>query len=165
MRERLFSKKKYFGKQPIENKPHFYKSFPLTKDSFPLTNIFLHYQTLENVENYLSRRFSSETNKARMSNRACESIIDIGGWEWKQNTWVSWGLGSVSMSLRLRWRSRGGEIEIEKRRDWDWESLGSEAKERFWVSGHGLRSERGETESEKTREAERNWKGLGFLFV
>ena len=54
----------FFGKQPIKNKPYFYKIFPLAKDSFPLTNIFLHYQTLENVENYLYRKFSSETNKA-----------------------------------------------------------------------------------------------------
>ena len=75
-REIVFQFLFFFGKQPIENKPYFYKSFPLTEDSFPLTNIFLHYQTLENVENYLSRRFSSETNKARMSNRACESIIE-----------------------------------------------------------------------------------------
>ena len=30
----------FFGKQPIENKPYFYKSFPLTKDIFPLTNFF-----------------------------------------------------------------------------------------------------------------------------
>ena len=45
--------------------PYFYKSFPLTKDSFSLTNIFLYYQILENVENYLYRRFSSETNRAR----------------------------------------------------------------------------------------------------
>ena len=62
VRERLFSKKN-FGKQPIENKPYFYKSFPLTKDSFPLTNLFLYYQTLENVENYLYRRFSNKTNR------------------------------------------------------------------------------------------------------
>ena len=31
----------FFGKQPIENKPYFYLSFPLTKDSFPLTKFFL----------------------------------------------------------------------------------------------------------------------------
>ena len=37
--ERLFSIF-FFGKQPIENKPYFYKSFPLTKDSFSLTNFF-----------------------------------------------------------------------------------------------------------------------------
>ena len=48
----------FFGKQPIENMPYFYKSFPLT-------NILLHYQTLENVENNLYKRFSSETNRAR----------------------------------------------------------------------------------------------------
>ena len=38
--ERLFSIFFFFGKQPIENKPYFYKSFPLTKDSFSLTNFF-----------------------------------------------------------------------------------------------------------------------------
>ena len=38
-REIVFQKKN-FGKQPIENKPYFYKSFPLTKNSFPLTKIF-----------------------------------------------------------------------------------------------------------------------------
>ena len=54
----------FFGKQPIENKPCFYKNFLLTKDSFPLTNFFLCYQTQENVKNYLYRRFSSETNSA-----------------------------------------------------------------------------------------------------
>ena len=53
-----------FGKQPIENKPYFYKSFPLTKDNFPLINLFLYYQTLKNMENYLYRRFSSKTNRA-----------------------------------------------------------------------------------------------------
>ena len=31
----------FFGKQPIENKPYFYKSFPLT--NFSLTNLFLCY--------------------------------------------------------------------------------------------------------------------------
>ena len=60
MRERLISFFFFFEKQPIENKPYFYKSFPLTKDSFSLTNIFLCYQILENVENYRYRRFSSE---------------------------------------------------------------------------------------------------------
>ena len=40
IRERLFSKKK-FGKQHIENKPYFYWGFPLTKNSFPLTNFFV----------------------------------------------------------------------------------------------------------------------------
>ena len=53
----------FFGKQPIENKPYFYKSFPLTKNNFPLTIFFLCYQTLENVKNYLYKRFSSKTNK------------------------------------------------------------------------------------------------------
>ena len=67
VRERLFSKFFFFGKQPIENKPQFYKSFLLTKDSFPLTNLFLYYQTLENVENYLYRKFSNKTNKAFLS--------------------------------------------------------------------------------------------------
>ena len=36
----------------------------LTKDSFPLTHLFLCYQTLENTENYLYTRFSIETNGA-----------------------------------------------------------------------------------------------------
>ena len=54
----------FFGKQSIENKPYFYKSFPLTKDSFPLTNYFLCNQILENMKNYLYRRFSNETNRA-----------------------------------------------------------------------------------------------------
>ena len=30
----------FFGKQPIENKPYFYLSFLLTKDSFPMTFFF-----------------------------------------------------------------------------------------------------------------------------
>ena len=34
VRERLFFKKKKFGKQPIENKLYFYKSFPLTNFFF-----------------------------------------------------------------------------------------------------------------------------------
>ena len=46
-REIVFQFLFLFGKQPIENKPYFYKSFPLTEDSFPLTNIFLHNQILE----------------------------------------------------------------------------------------------------------------------
>ena len=57
----------FFGKQPIENKPYFYLSFPLTKDSFLLIRFFLYYQTLENVENYLYRKFSSETNRVEDS--------------------------------------------------------------------------------------------------
>ena len=41
MWERLFfKKKKKIGKQPIEYKHFFYKSFLLTKDSFSLTNLF-----------------------------------------------------------------------------------------------------------------------------
>ena len=43
---------------------HVFELSLLTKDSFPLTSFFLCYQTLENVENYLYRRFSSETNRA-----------------------------------------------------------------------------------------------------
>ena len=35
-----------------------------TKYSFPLTHLFLCYQTLENTENYLYRRFSIKTNGA-----------------------------------------------------------------------------------------------------
>ena len=34
----------FFGKQPIENKPYFYKSFPLTKNNFLLI-IFFFYAT------------------------------------------------------------------------------------------------------------------------
>ena len=30
----------FCGKQPIENKPYFYKNFLLTKDSLLLTNFF-----------------------------------------------------------------------------------------------------------------------------
>ena len=59
----------FFGIQSIENMPYFYKSFLLIKDSFLLTKFyfyFLCYQALENVENYLYRRFSSETNRAQM---------------------------------------------------------------------------------------------------
>ena len=51
-REREIVFQFFFGKQPIENKSYFYKSFPLTKDSFPLTNFF-YVTILENVENYL----------------------------------------------------------------------------------------------------------------
>ena len=41
MRERLFSFFFFFfGKQRIENKFYFYKSFLLTKDSFSLINFF-----------------------------------------------------------------------------------------------------------------------------
>ena len=36
----------------------------LTKDSFPLTHLFLCYQILENMKNYLYIRFSIETNGA-----------------------------------------------------------------------------------------------------
>ena len=36
----------------------------LTKDSFPLTHLFLYYQTLENTENYLYTKFFIETNGA-----------------------------------------------------------------------------------------------------
>ena len=32
--------KTFFRKQPIENKPYFYKSFPFTKNSFLLINFF-----------------------------------------------------------------------------------------------------------------------------
>ena len=55
------------------------------------------------------------------------------------------------------------EAEIETKR---WRvSLGNEAKERFWVSGHGLGSERGKTKSERTRKAESSvvWEGIGFF--
>ena len=58
----------FFGKRFIKNKPYFYKSFPLIKDSFPLKFLFIiiifYYQTLENVKNYFYKRFSSKTNKA-----------------------------------------------------------------------------------------------------
>ena len=36
----------FLGKQPIENKPYFYQGFPLTKNSFSLTNFFV----LPNIE-------------------------------------------------------------------------------------------------------------------
>ena len=39
----------------------------LTKDSFLLTHLFLCYQTLENMENYLYTRFSIETNGVRIN--------------------------------------------------------------------------------------------------
>ena len=38
----------------------------LTKDSFPLTHIFLCYQTLKNIENRLLTKFSIETVKIAM---------------------------------------------------------------------------------------------------
>ena len=38
----------FFGKQPIENKPYFYLSFPLTKDSFTMT-IFFFFFVLPNT--------------------------------------------------------------------------------------------------------------------
>ena len=34
----------------------------LTEDSFPLTHLFLCYQTLENMKNYFYTTFSIETN-------------------------------------------------------------------------------------------------------
>ena len=37
--------KTFFEKQPIENKPYFYKSFSFTKNSFLLTNFFFFYAT------------------------------------------------------------------------------------------------------------------------
>ena len=40
VRERDCFPKIFFGKQPIENKSYFYKSFPLTKNSFLLINFF-----------------------------------------------------------------------------------------------------------------------------
>ena len=44
VRERLFSFFFFFGgKQPIENKPYFYKSFSLTKDNFSLTLFFFFF--------------------------------------------------------------------------------------------------------------------------
>ena len=57
----------FCGKQPIKNKPYFYKSFSLTRDNFSLTLFFvfcLYYQILKNVENYFYRRSYSETNRA-----------------------------------------------------------------------------------------------------
>ena len=54
----------FFGKQPIENKPYFYKSFPLTKNIFLLANLFFILPNTGNVKNYLYRRFSNKTNKA-----------------------------------------------------------------------------------------------------
>ena len=75
-REIVFQKKK-FGKQQIKNKPYFYLGFPLTKNSFPLTSFFLCYQTLENVKNYLYRRFSDETNRAGVviEDIHCQAVV------------------------------------------------------------------------------------------
>ena len=56
----------FFGKQPIENKPYFIKVFHWLKIVFHWSVFFLCYQILENVENYIYRRFSSETNRARL---------------------------------------------------------------------------------------------------
>ena len=69
--------KKNFGKQHIKNKPYFYLGFPLTKNSFPLTSFFLCYQTLENVKNYLYRRFSDETNRAGVviEDIHCQAVV------------------------------------------------------------------------------------------
>ena len=53
----------FFRKQPIKNRPYFYKSFPLTKDSFLLTKIFFMPPHIEKWRK-LYRRFSSETNRA-----------------------------------------------------------------------------------------------------
>ena len=65
VRERLFSIFFFFlGKQPIENKSYFYKSFPLTKNIFLLANLFFILPNTGNVKNYLYRRFSNKTNKA-----------------------------------------------------------------------------------------------------
>ena len=41
----------FFGKQPVENKSYFYKSFSLTKDIFLLAIFFLCYQILEKYGN------------------------------------------------------------------------------------------------------------------
>ena len=65
VRERLFSIFFFFlGKQPIENKSYFYKSFPLNKNIFLLANLFFILPNIGNVKNYLYRRFSNKTNKA-----------------------------------------------------------------------------------------------------
>ena len=86
-----------------------------------------HYNLYKKLKKKLDNRYRLR-DRYRMRNRACESIMEIEGWEWKQNTWVSLGLGLVSVKV---------ELETERWRDWDWESLGSEAKENsdFWLSG------------------------------
>ena len=48
----------------------------LTKDSFPLTHLFLCYQTLENTENYLYIRFFIETNRERSKTMFLKIIIE-----------------------------------------------------------------------------------------
>ena len=75
-REIVFQKKKIW-KQQIKNKPYFYLGFPLTKNSFPLTSFFWCYQTLENVKNYLYRRFSDETNRAGVviEDIHCQAVV------------------------------------------------------------------------------------------
>ena len=42
----------FLGKQHIENKSYFYKSFPLTKDSFPLTFFIFIFFMLPNTGKY-----------------------------------------------------------------------------------------------------------------
>ena len=61
-RERLFSNFFFLENNLYKISLIFIRVFLLTKDCFPLTFFFLCYQTLEN--NYLYRRFSSETNRA-----------------------------------------------------------------------------------------------------
>ena len=65
----------FFGKQPVKNKSYFYKSFSLTKDIFLLAIFFLCYQILENMENYLYRRFFSKTIDVRINK--CERNVSM----------------------------------------------------------------------------------------
>ena len=60
----------FFGKQPIENKPYFYKSFPLTKDSFPLTNYFLCYQILDNMKTIFIESFPAKQTECKLRNKS-----------------------------------------------------------------------------------------------
>ena len=88
MWERDCFPKKNFGKQSIEKKPFFYKSFLLTKNSFPLTNLFLYYQTLENVENYLYRRFSNKTNRVFTQKTESPRVCVLTQPKIRRNCWV-----------------------------------------------------------------------------
>ena len=59
----------------------------LTKDSFPLTYLFLCYQTLKNTKNYLYTRFSIETNGALSINPNQKLTKAIKKTQW-QNTYL-----------------------------------------------------------------------------
>ena len=83
----------FFGKQPIENKPYFYKSFPLTKDSFPLTNYFLCYQILDNMKTIFIESFPAKQTECKLRNKSTSVKFQ---WCCKQrmsshtNIFISW---------------------------------------------------------------------------